>query len=849
MAQIFNPEVLEERARNLGSLNGFKLVFVTLDPPGAPTHALLDVEFHNNNELANILNDVNVNAVPPTQIFPISGGTRILAGDQFGQVQVVAVAAGGAANVLRLTVQPIGDYSTYKLRVVHNNIDPIFSEIAFKFRPGCFNLNCAPEWTPAAPLADEPAIDYLAKDYDSFKHVLIAAMQRRVPGWQPTSEADLDQVLIDLIAADADEISDFQDRVVNEGYLARARKRLSLARHARLMDYHIHQGNQATTWLAVKVNQETDLPDAADDEFGMWTGKRWEDSGSVIFAIPRTGERWRRRLFPEMNDLRLYTWSDAVTALAKGSTEAELTGLAPLTKPAAEDLCKLFLRNPEDETGPATHDEDVDTSVDYLLIEEGLNPETGAQNGRNIGRRQLLRLVPRDADPPRAEVGSDPMTGEFFVKVRWIAEDALKENYCFVALCGAAVVRNITAFYGNLARIAHGRPHVATFRPPGLPLAGADASNFVATSEAYYEATKAGVVCVIPQSPLAYRNTEPGGEKPTRSSLKVTVGGFGSPWEEQSDLIESESDDEHFIVETDEYKTSRVRFGNDLNGRALPANAVVTCAYQVGQGEEGNVGADTLTGFDEAGFPKVTETWNPFDVVDGRDPEPVAEIVRRVPEAYRQRQLRAVTLEDYVKRAEELPLVAHAAAKYAWTGSWRAVRIAIDPQGTTILDDMLRVQIENYLNAVRLIGEDLEIRPAQYVPLDIFLRVCAHPDYWPADLDAELQQEFSDGYTPAGQPGFFHPDSWTFGQPLYASQLIGRALSVVGVERVLFVSIRRLHALGGPSLIQISLAPEDVPQPVVEKLDVDTFEVIEVANDPSALESGRIRFEIKGGRQ
>lgn len=825
MAEIFNPEALEERARNLGSLNGFKLVFVTLEPAGTPTHAWLDAEFHNSNEVADILNDITVNGVPPTQIFPLSGGTRLPAGDQFGQVQVVAVAPGGTANILRLKVQPIGDYSTYQLRVVYSNMDPVFSQIGFKFRPGCFNLNCAPEWAPATPPPQEPVTDYLAKDYDSFKHVLIAAMQRRVPDWQPTSEADLDQVLIDLIAADADEISDFQDRVVNEGYLASARKRVSLARHARLMDYQIHQGNQATTWLALKVSADVVIPAG----LGVWTGENWNDPGAVIFLSQKS-----QPCFAWLNELALYHWNGLVTALDAGSTSADLRLPAPLNPLVAADadLLRDLLRS-----GDAPH----------LLIQQTLNPETGTVHGRDVHARQLLRLLGGNA---AADSIQDPMTGEWFVRVRWRDEDRLQRRYCFLTRCPGQPLQDRAArFHGNLVSVAHGRPHITVFRAPGALLAESDMTSFIATAEAYYEPTRWGVLCVLPDSPLAYRSTPPGGEQPPRSSLRVTVSGFADPWEEQSDLIESEGDDEHFIVETDEYRASRMRFGNDRNGRALPDGAIVTCAYQVGQGEAGNVGADTLTGFDAAAVPEVTEVWNPFDIVDGREPEPVAEIVRRVPEAYRQRQLRAVTLEDYVKRAEELPGVAHAAARYAWTGSWRTVRLAIDPKGTTILDDNLRRQIESYLNAVRLIGEDLEIRPAQYVPLDIFLRVCAHPEYWPADLDAELQQEFSDAYAATGHPGFFHPDSWTFGQPLYASQLIGRALSVTGVERVLFVSIRRLHSLGGPSLVEIALAPEDVPQPVIEKLDVDGFEIIQVANDPSALESGRIRFEIKGGRQ
>lgn len=826
MGKILDLEALEERARNLGSLNGFKLVFVTLAPAGVPTHTLLDVEFHNSNELANILNDITVNGVPPTDIFALSGGSRLKAGIGFGQVRVVQVAAGTAVNVLRLRVEPIGDYSTYTLKVTYANVDPIFNEIDFKFRPGCFNLNCAPTAKPVAAV-NEPVIDYLAKDYDSFKHVLIGAMQGRVPGWRPTSEADLDQVLIDLLAADADELSDFQDRVVNEAYFAGARKRVSVARHARLMDYHLHQGNQATSWLALKLSADAVIPAG----FGVWTGVNWNDPSAVIFLGQAT-----QPCFTWLNELSLHNWSDVVTALERGATEADLRLPAPLdpTLQVDADMLRNLLRSGH---------------VKRLLIEEKLNPETGTVNGRDIHGRQLLRLLEgNDA----AESVFDPqagVAGEWCVRVRWRAEDKLTRRYCFLARCNGVLKTGVSLFHGNVIPVAHGRPHLLVYRPPGSVLAGINTSQFIVTAEAYYDSTPWGVVCRLPHSPLSYSKTAPGGEVPPHSSLQVSVSGFADPWEEQSDLIESEAEDEHFIVETDEYLTSRVRFGNDVNGRGLPPGAVVTCTYQIGLGEVGNVGADKLTGFDALTYPAVAQVWNPIDVTDGREPEPVAEIVRRAPEAYRSRQLRAVTLEDYVKRAEELPAVSHAAAQYAWTGSWRTVRLAIDPRGTTELDDATRQQIEAYLNAVRLIGEDLEIRPAQYIPLDIQLKLCAHPDYWPADLDAELQQEFSDGYTPDGRPGFFHPDLWTFGQPLYASQLIGRTLSVRGVERMLLVSIRRWHALSGPSLSSIVINPQDLAASTIDKLEVGTFEIIQVANDPSFLEKGRIQFDIQGGRQ
>ena len=100
-------------------------------------------------------------------------------------------------------------------------------------------------------------------------------MMERVPGWQVTSEADLDQVLIDLFSAAADELSDFQDRVMNEAYLVTSRKRVSLARHARLMDYHIHQGNQSSSWIALKVNTAGLFTLPA--KFTAWTGQAQKD--------------------------------------------------------------------------------------------------------------------------------------------------------------------------------------------------------------------------------------------------------------------------------------------------------------------------------------------------------------------------------------------------------------------------------------------------------------------------------------------------------------------------------------------------------------------------------------------
>jgi hypothetical protein len=839
MGEILDQDELQRRADNLGTLNGIELIFVEIDESVSPPVALLTVEFFNATALAEILDDFLSNGVLATSLFQIRGGRRVLGGEDAGQVQVKDIQDGpGPAPSLRLRVEPVGDYSTYRLISLHPDMDLLFRELAFKFRPGCFNLNCRPTREPPPAPGAAPVIDYLARDYHSFKHLLIAAMGERVPGWHVTSEADLDQVLIGLIAARGDELADYQDRIVNEAYFGRARKRVSLARHARLVDYHIHQGNQASTWLALEVLGDPVIPET----FSVWTHQNWDDEGAQIFKA-----KVAQACFADLNGLGLYTWGGIVTALELGATEADLAlpaGVDPSVEANATDL----------------RDRLLDPSVRHLLIEEKLNPETGRPAGRDKRQRQLLRLLD---DPLRATTRFDAVNNAWMVRVRWHLEDALTSRYCFVTRCpGEPPEEAVSLFHGNLLEVAHGRPHLTLFTDPERPMtavytAALDAvrSGFRTTmpwgkvSEARYHETPWGRLCPLPEGPLAYRNTPPGGETAPLSSLAVQVEGMAGAWGEEIDLIESRTDDNHYIVETDEYGFSAIRFGHPPNGEPPPPASFVATVYQVGIGSEGNVGTDSLRSFDRALFPAVQRAWNPFDAVDGRDPETPDVIRRRAPEAYRARQLRAVTLQDYRERAEELSFVQRAAASYDWTGSWRTVRITVDPLGGTTLTDEQLDELADYLNAVRLIGEDLEIRPPVFVALDIQLVVCAHPSFWPEDLTAVLEEEFSDGYTGDGRLGFFHPDNFTFGQILHSSQIIGRALEVPGVDRVLKLSIRRWDQAGGPTNSVLVINPEDLPTSEDLKIEVGANEIILVANDPNALEDGRMAIRVEGGRR
>ncbi|WP_209425144.1 baseplate J/gp47 family protein [Pararhodobacter sp. SW119] len=832
VAPLRNEIAAADRARDLqaAGLNGLAAVLVTLDAPVPPGAAELEVHFHNPLHLSEILAELS-GGTPPSQVFPIQGGHRLPAGAGSGQVQVTSVAPGHTPESLRLTVAPVGDYSTYRLNLMFDpvRIDPFFAGLGFKFRPGCFSHSCAPDWQAGRERVAAPRIDYLAKDHASFRHQMIVAMMDRVPGWQPSSEADFDQVLIDLFAAAADELSDFQDRVMAEARIGTARKRVSISRHARLMDYHLHQGQQATTWVWLQIAHGT-APFTLADDLIAWAGGPEAEGGMIPFATREAAMPASERtlLAPEFNSFLLHTWSGAQPALPRGTTTADIV-------PAPADGAPAGLITAVD-LAEAIREE----RLTRLLVVERLNPRTGHEPGRDPTHRQLLHLR------PEAQVIHDPMAGRDVVRIFWSAEDALRHAYSFTTLCPGGPITDVSIFRGNLVEVNHGLPVMAEFHEPGTVLppetAGIYHRHFRRVS-LYGQAR--GVLCDLPAGPLAWRATPKGGIVPPRSTLRVEViepAGPSNLWDERPSLVfsdDSSEEGDHFVVETDERQRSSIRFGNGINGRLLPRGATVHAAWQIGGGRAGNVGTDAIRGFAPLAAPHaeaVVALSNPFDVTGGADPEPAAEALRAAPEAYRTRQLRAVTPADYAARAEEVPGIARAVASYAWTGSWRTVRIVLDPAGTTVLSPELIDAVSAHLEAVRLIGEDLELRPPRFIPLAIEVEVCLTPDAWPEDMRDIIEAELSSGYTPDGRRGLFHPDEWTFGQALHQSRISGRLQALAGVAHLLKVRMRRWDAPTGGGA-----APE--------QLDAAFDEIFLVENDPDHMERGTITLDLKGGRQ
>ena len=155
------------------------------------------------------------------------------------------------ANVLVVRTSAAGDFSTYTLSLAISALDdntppgfdPRLGAVEFCFKVDCpSDFDCKPApWCP--PQADEaPGIDYLAKDYGSFRRLMLDRIAQLAPSWRQSSIADTGVAVVELLAYAADQLSYQQDAIATEAYLGTARQRASLRRHALLVDYPMHDG-------------------------------------------------------------------------------------------------------------------------------------------------------------------------------------------------------------------------------------------------------------------------------------------------------------------------------------------------------------------------------------------------------------------------------------------------------------------------------------------------------------------------------------------------------------------------------------------------------------------------------
>ena len=745
-------------------------------------------------------------------------------------------------EVLTVEVATAGDFSRYLLRLVASpgvaeppaGIDPALAQIELSFKVDCpSDFDCRTDRACPPALGKAPAIDYLARDYASFRRLILDRLAALMPDWRERSPADLWVALAEAVAFRGDELSYYQDAVATEAYLGTARQRISMRRHTRLLDYGFHDGCNARAWVAFEVESAADgltLP-GCDARTGLGgtlllttvpgfgPSVSLDDAQTALDAGAEPFELLAPlALYSAHNDIRFHTWSDDECCLPKGTTTAFLRD---------DDANRLRLR-----------------SGDLLVLEALASSTTGEAADADRQQRHAVRLTRVDPEAPlNAGVRGvpparrDPVTDQSLVEIEWAEADALPFALCLSKRIGGVLVTDMAGAAGNVALADHGLSAPRADDLTALP--GGQVPRFPLDRTAVAPLTQQGRVRVAGSDETVLVDANAAASAALRWELEdvhpaidVRSEGDRRRWNVQRDLLASDAGASELVVETENDGHAVLRFGDGVNGRSPLAGEGLTARVRTGNGAAGNVGAEAI-GHLLAPFAGITRVRNPMPAVGGIDPQPLAQARLYAPQAFR-RQERAVTADDYAAMTEREPRVQRAIATRRWTGSWYTMFITVDRRSSNSLDTRFETELAGFIERYRLAGHDIEIDAPSFVALDIELRVCTRPGYFAADVERRLFDTFSAEVLANGETGFFHPDRFTFGQPVYLSAVIAAAMAVPGVA---YVTPLRFQRLGRNPANEIADG----------RIAMARLEIARLDNDPNAPEQGRVRFDVATG--
>ena len=791
----------------------------------------------------------------------ITGGERIptvaidwlAMGDQLPSQAESGLVAGvdELPRTLVIRTKSSGDFSRYTLSLVRSSsipvapagFDPLLSAIEFSFKVECpSDFDCAaplpcPETQPPAP-----RIDYLAKDYAGFRRLMLDRLNLLTPGWTERSPADVGVTLVELLAFAADTLSYRQDVIANEAYLNTARQRVSVRRHARLVDYYLHEGCNARAFVHLKVADGAaaqPLPRGTRLLTAVPRAPTVIDPGSDAERAARAAgvqvfeTAHEQTLFAPLNRMFLYTWGDAGCCLPRGATRATLAGhLADLK---VGDFIAFV-----EERSPTQH-----------------NTEDADPTHRHVVR--LTRVQP-DIDPSGRLFEEPPVDAALpITNIEWDASDALPFPLCVSLLQAPGEV--VSVALGNIVLADHGEK-LAPDRLPIVP----EQTVQIARAEHIV-----GDCCVPPQierPPLRYR--------PRLESTPLTHGfdlagllilkDAAAPvwwsaaalralspreampcielermnqapqefWTVQRDLLGSDDDATDFVVEVEDDGRARLRFGDDDHGRRPEEGAIFEATYRAGNGAAGNVGAQAIAHLLVEPALAIDAIFNPLPAFGGVDPEDIEAARRDAPQAFRAQQ-RAVTAADYAEVAGVRADVQRAAATFRWTGSWHTVFVTADRIGGAAVDSPFEAGLRRHLERFRMAGYDLEVDAPRFVALDVSVHVCVKPDFFRGEVLQAVREVLGTRLLPDGRRGAFHPDNFTFAQPVYASRIVAAAQSVEGVESVQLEKFQRLAA-PEPATLESGVIP------------IGRLEIAQLENNPNYRDRGRLTLTAGGGK-
>ena len=777
----------------------------------------------------------------------------ITGGAADAQVKPLSVTPGTSSSPFVVTIEldRSGDFSPYTLSLIAvagkddppDGFDPQLSQVEFSFKAGCPTIgdclgdNCCPPDLPP-----EPDINYLAKDYLGFRQVMLDRMAVLTSTWTETHVPDIGVMLVELLAYVGDHLSYQQDAVGTEAYIGTARSRISLRRHARLVDYKLNEGCNARAWIYLQLD-----PSGADGPllpkhtpiFPRVSGLPPTLDPTKIKDLPLVpqlqqsspafGTMDDATLHIEQNEMLFYTWSDSNCCLGPGSTEATLQGTLLTLKPGT-----------------------------VLIFEEVVGPETGDPDDANPANRWAVMLTQVRVTDYKNQPLKDPLNGNLITKIYWGTADALPFPLCISSTTdaqhGKKSVLNVSVARGNIVPADQGlwpmeHENLGEVPTAVIPLATEDTCACGSTSlvdaprpKYYPQLAKSPLTFALPfalpldptkpsASASAFLNPPSFGLARPKPEIKVKDD-LNNKWPVLDDLLSLDGNQKGCVVEIEYNGTAFVRFGDGKNGTAPPPGAIFHAHYRVGNGAIGNVGHDTLA-HALTSVPGIMQIRNPLAATGGVDPETMEHIRQTAPFAFLT-QLRAVTEDDYGTMAALDPAIRAARGTLRWTGSWYTAFVSIESVAENLTTALVK-STEKRLDLLRMMGTDLDAEAAWVVGLRIEMEVCVDSDHFQGHVEAAIEELLITGNQCNGQPGILNEANFTFGQTVYASPLIA---AVQGVEGVSSVTLTVLQRMDDPSIDGAAQG----------WLTMGRLEIARCDNDPNRLDHGILVLHMDGGK-
>ncbi len=564
-----------------------------------------------------------------------------------------------------------GDFSTYKLCLIELDgyglptgnpfpgFDPRYACLEFSFKVDCpQEIDCADEPICPPEVYPEPEINYLARDYASFRQLILDRLALTMPDWRERHVPDIGITLVELMAYVGDRFSYYQDAVATEAYLDTARQRISVRRHARLVDYQMHEGCNARTWLQL-ANDGADYPaeNPLDlNDLAFLTNLRqvapqlerqllWADVDHKV--APKLYEVFEPlypadeiSLYQAHNEIQLYTWGDKDCCFAKGATSATFIDGSFVERPLPhEEDC-----DPEDIEYETVAERVLNLKVgDVIVFEELLSPETGLAADADPTHRHAVRLT-------HVEQAVDDLYNQPILEVAWSAADALPFSLCISTLGPPPYceeIGNISVARGNILLVDHGRsqrceflgtvPTLETavsckgieqptditlfagkFRPKleksgitytqPLPNDDPESGQFASARELLQQNPKKALPAIDLKSGIDLNCTPPAiasenEDQPSDdcnddlNEQTETVDyetALIQTWLPNLDLLDCYFDDPHFVAEIDNFGFAHLRFGDGELGMLPRAGDGFTAVYRTGNSDTGNIGAESI---------------------------------------------------------------------------------------------------------------------------------------------------------------------------------------------------------------------------------------------------------------